>query len=103
MENVKRREYDIEPITVNKIVVTKVLIDSHYEEKHGSYLNDEMILRLVFRLDGRVELPEAVEGDYSYFVTLLELDGKQYRLIWLLESQAIYVGVINAYRDDRRS
>ncbi len=35
-------------------------------------------------LDGRIEVPEAKDGPYSYFTTVVELDFKQYRLIWLL-------------------
>ena len=31
-----RREYDIEPITINGIVVSRVVIDLHYEEKHSN-------------------------------------------------------------------
>lgn len=97
-----RREYDIDPITVNGIVVSKVIVDPHYEEKHGDDIDDDLILELVKKLDGRIELPEAVDEKFSYFVTLLGLKKKQYRLIWLLEKDAIYVGVVNAYRDDRK-
>ena len=79
-----------------------MIIDSHYEDKHGDSIDDQLILRLVKKLDGRLELPVEQDGGFNYFATLLELDGKQYRLIWLLEEEAIYVGVINAYRDDRK-
>ncbi len=65
-------------------------------------LSPELTLRLVGELDGRKELPEASKGKYAYFATLIELDNKQYRLIWLLEDHAIYIGVVNAYRDKRR-
>jgi hypothetical protein len=61
-----------------------------------------LILDLVAQLDGRRELPEAKSGSYSYFATLIEFLGKQYRLIWLLEDHAIYIGVVNAYRDARK-
>ena len=79
-----------------------MIIDSHYEAKHGDSIDDQLILRLVKKLDGRLELPVEQDSEFNYFATLLELDGKQYRLIWLLEEEAIYVGVINAYRDDRK-
>ena len=97
-----RRDYDIEPITINWMRISKVIIDSHYEEKHGSAIDDALILKLVNKLDGRLELPEALDESFSYFFTLLDLDEKQYRLIWLLEKDAIYVGVVNAYRGDRK-
>jgi len=47
-------------------------------------------------------LPQAVESEFSYFATLVELGKKQYRLVWLLEKDAIYIGILNAYRDDRK-
>lgn len=98
----RRREYDIEPVTINGIRISRVIIDPHYEEKHGDNIDDDLILELVKKLDGRLEIPEVVDEQFNYFVTLLGLKKKQYRLIWLLEKDAIYVGVVNAYRDDRK-
>ena len=100
--NLKRRTYKIEPIVVNGIKIVQVVIDSHYEEKHQGHMNDSLILKLVKELDGRRELPEAKKGRYAYFATLVEHGERQYRLIWLLEDHAIYIGVVNAYRDKRR-
>ena len=61
-----------------------------------------LILELVKLLNGRIEVPEAEDDGYNYFATLLVLKRKQYRLIWFLENGAIYIGVLNAYRDDRK-
>ena len=80
-----------------------MIIDPHYEEKHRSYMSDDLILNLVKELDGREELPETKTDRYSYFATLIEFDERKYRLIWLLEDHAIYIGVLNAYRDGRRN
>jgi hypothetical protein len=99
----KQRIHKIDPITVNGIKVVQVIIDAHYEEKHHAYMSDALILKLVNELDGRRELPEARTDRYSYFATLIEYDEKKYRLVWLLEDHAIYIGVVNAYRDGRRS
>ena len=97
-----RSEFDIEPIQVNRVTVSKIIIDSHYKKKHANYMTDQLILNLVRSLDGRIEVPEKKDEDgYSYFATLLSYENKQYRLIWLLEDNAIYIGVLNAYRDDR--
>ena len=99
---IRQKVYKINPIVVNDIKVVQVLIDPHYEKKHLAYMSDELILRLVAELNGRRELPETKAGKYSYFATLVELDEKQYRLVWLLEDNAIYIGVVNAYRDRRK-
>ena len=63
-----RREYDIE-ITINKRNITKVIIDSHYEDKHSESIDDRIILRLVEKLDGKLFEPEDIKGPYSYFVS----------------------------------
>ena len=80
-----------------------MVIDSHFEKNHSSYMSDNLILMLVSELDGRRELPESKTGQFSYFATLIDVDQKQYRLIWLLEDHSIYIGIVNAYRDKRRS
>jgi hypothetical protein len=87
---------------INGVRVTQVVIDPHFEKKHSASVNDELIIKLVLKLDGRKELAETKSGRYSYFATLIELSSRRYRLIWLLEDHAVYVGVINAYRDRRR-
>lgn len=99
----KQRVYKIKSIQVNGVRISKVVIDSHYEEKHSSYMSDALILKLVAELDGRRELPDSKVGKFSYFATLIEISQEQYRLIWLLEDHSIYIGVVNAYRDRRRS
>lgn len=99
----KQTTYKIAPITVNEIRINQVVIDSHYAAKRLDHMSDDLILKLVRELNGRRELPESKSGHYAYFATLIELnDGKQYRVIWLLEGHAIYIGVVNAYRDRRR-
>jgi hypothetical protein len=98
----KQQRYDIDPITVNGIRIAHVVIDRHYQENHSDHMNDDLILKLVKELDGRTEVPETKTDNYSYYATLIEVDEKQYRLIWLLEDDAIYIGVVNAYRDKRR-
>lgn len=98
-----RRIHQISPIVINGITIVQVVIDPHYEEKHSDHIDDSLILKLVEKLNGRFELPETTSGLYSYFSTLLELGTKKYRLIWLLENKALYVGVVNAFRDKRKA
>lgn len=93
----KRREYKVN-IEFNDIRITKVIIDPHYEKKHSSSINDELILQLVQKIDGLVLFPESIKPPYSYFSDEIRLNGKLYKMIWLLEDHQIYIGVINTYR-----
>lgn len=93
-----RREYKIN-ITVNEILIERVIIDPHYQEKHAESINDKIILELVKTLDGKIFEADDEKFPFSYFVTdRIEYEGKLYKLIWLLEDHEIYIGVINAYR-----
>lgn len=94
----ERRDYKIS-ITVNSRAVTRVVIDPHYELKHGDSVDDEVILNLVQMLDGKTFAPEAESDGFQYFKTdPLTLNEVNYRLIWLLEENEIYIGVVNAFR-----
>jgi hypothetical protein len=94
----KRREYAVN-LFINRRRITKVIIDPHFEEKHSESISDQLILMLVETLDGQVFEAEQVKAPYSYFKQdRIELGGKFYRLIWLLEDDELYIGVINAYR-----
>ena len=94
----ERRDYSIS-ITVNGRAISRVVIDAHYEIKHGESIDDEVILRLVALLDGKLFTPEMERDGFQYFKTdPLTLDGASYRLIWLLENNEIYIGVVNAFR-----
>ncbi len=93
-----RREYDIK-ITVNGRAIKKVVIDPHYELKHGDSVDDPTILALVGQLDGRDFQPDDIDGSFQYFATdQMELEGKKYKLVWLLENDTLYIGVLNTYR-----
>ncbi len=94
----ERRKYKIKAILVNGLLISEVIISSHYEENHLNHINDNLILKLVNELDGRREIPVAEKESYSYFVTLVEYSDKPYKLVWLLEAGAIYIGIVNAHR-----
>lgn len=94
----KRREYKIK-LVINDQLINKVIIDPHYQKKHFESINDEIILELVKTLDGRFYEADDVKLPYRYFVTdKIEMRGKFYKLIWLLEDNQLYIGVVNAYR-----
>jgi hypothetical protein len=93
-----RREYSVQ-LTVNGRKVSKVIIDPHYELKHSRSVNDEVILELVKQLADKTFEPETEAGDFQYFVSDdLTIGPRQFRLVWLLEKNEIYIGVVNAYR-----
>ncbi len=93
-----RREYPVR-MMINGIFITKVIIDPHYEVKHSGSISDELILELVKTLDGDTHEENDRKDSFLYFVKdNIMYKGKNYKLIWLLEDNEVYVGVINAYR-----
>ena len=77
----------------------KVIIDSHFEAKHAASIDDEIILQLVGMLDGEIIEPVEYNEPYTYFVRdKIEMNGRLYKLIWLIEDKEIYIGVVNAHR-----
>ena len=99
-KNVNRREYPIQ-IIINGRKITKAIIDPHYEESHKDSISDEVILTLINRLNGRVFSPVKVDGEFEYFVEdKILLDRKLFKLVWLLQDEEVYVGILNCYRRD---
>ncbi len=95
-----KREFWVEEIEINGRKIGRVIIDGHVD-KHPD-VTDEMILDLVRMLDGVEQLVEDEKVPFQYYVSLLEMGNRQYRLVWLLEDNELYIGVITAYRDERR-
>ena len=94
----ERRDYSIS-IIVNFRSIKRLVIDPHYEIKHSDSINDEIILELVKMLDGNSFEPVAERDGFQYFKTEpMILNGVNYRLIWLLENDELYIGVVNAFR-----
>ncbi|MES2767527.1 MAG: hypothetical protein V4596_00155 [Bdellovibrionota bacterium] len=94
----KRREYPLFLI-INDILITKVLIDPHYEQKHTNSVNDEIILELAKTLSTKEHRHIAVSKNFKYFVDdKIKYKERFYKLIWMLEDNENYLGIINAYR-----
>jgi hypothetical protein len=95
-----RREYDIDPVIVNEIVITKLIIDDHVD-KHVDHINDDLIKKLIRSLNGETFIPAGERNGFQYFASVIKDGGQSYKLIWLLEDKALYIGVITAFRDRR--
>jgi hypothetical protein len=84
---------------VNNRRITEVIVDPHYEEKHGDTIDDQIILGLVSLLDCLTFPAYETDGAFEYFVTdQISYKRKLYKLVWLQEENQLYIGVVNAYR-----
>jgi hypothetical protein len=53
----------------------------------------------VRQLDNQFFEADHTDPPYSFFVVdKMVLNGKKYKLVWLLEDKEIYIGVVTAYR-----
>jgi hypothetical protein len=95
-----RREYDIEPITINSKSFSRLIIDNHVD-KHSDHINDDLIKKLIRTLDNeRLEPVKEVNGFQYFATTIKEVEGC-YKLVWLLEDNSLYIGVITVFLDRR--
>lgn len=97
----QRSEYPIKAVRVNGHLFERVIIDPHYKKKHADHMSDQLILGLVLSLNGLEIDPIEEKADYSYFTDLVTLEEKSYRLVWCIPKDRSFIGVINAFRDDR--
>ncbi len=96
-----RRKYSVS-ITVNGHSIRNVVIDPHYQIKHSATITDKIILALVDQLDDGDFSPETTANTFEYYMTdNLIFQDKNYRLVWLIEKNELFIGVINAYRRRR--
>lgn len=95
-----RREYLIHPICVNGVLIKVLIIDTHLD-KHSDHMNDQLVQVLVRKLHGEYFEPVKIQDTYQYFATVIWENGYWYRLVWLMEREARYIGVVTAFRDRR--
>jgi hypothetical protein len=95
---IERPEYPLK-ITINGRILSRVVIDQHYRQKHGQSMDDEIILDLLKTLDGKKFPPEKVQGENEYFTVepVYHLE-KPYRVVLVLCLSDDYLGVVNAFR-----
>jgi hypothetical protein len=95
----ERRSY-AKKLRVNNREIHDVVIDPHYEEKHGD-IDDDLILELVELLNSNRFTPDGRNGDWEFYtLDRIQHRGKLYKLIWCLKDDALFIGVINCYRRD---
>ena len=95
----------LEPLIVNDCEFKEIIIDPHYEEKHGSYLTDRDILKIVQQLNlkifpfnyGRV-IEETNIKWQNFFYEPFFYKEKPYRLIWYWEIGNPQLLVLNCHR-----
>lgn len=95
-----RREYDIELLTINKKRITKLIVDGHVD-KHSDHINDDLIKKLIRYLDGELFEPTKEVDGFQYFASTIKESEKWYKVVWLLEENSLYIGVITAFKDRR--
>ena len=93
----ERRSYPAELI-INGRRISEVVIDPHYESKHDD-INDTLILELVRGLNGLEFKAESREDDWEFFMLdRIDYQSKQYRLVWCMRDDCIFIGIINCFR-----
>ena len=93
----RRRSYGI-ALRVNGRLITEVVIDPHYEKNHPD-MTDAVILGLVRSLDQCEFSAEESDGEFDfYMLDRIPFAGKEYRLVWCMQKERRYIGVINAFR-----
>ena len=84
---------------ISGILINEIVIDDHYQMKHSAHMNDELILLLMKSLNLEELRVDQQSSCYQYFTTeSIHADGKQYRLILVMEDGESYIGVVNAFR-----
>ena len=98
-----RRVYKI-CVIINAIRFNEVIIDPHFELKHSKAVSDDIILLLIKELDGMYLEPDGIDsGGFKYFVTEpMFYKNKPYRLVWLIDLYASYIGILNCFRRPKK-
>lgn len=77
-----------------------MIVDDHID-KHADHIDDVLIKRLVTYLDGGRFEPTKENSGFQYFAFTVKDNNQWYKLVWLLEENSLYIGVITAFRDRR--
>lgn len=91
------RIYKIQVI-FNEEYFSEVWIDPHYEEKHSSSINDDLIFALLTRLRQKPWTPQAESNGFKFYEVDVDYEDRLYRLIVVTPPDLSYLGIRNAYR-----
>jgi hypothetical protein len=82
--------------------INRVIIDQHYKKKHGD-LTDEIILKLLKSIDGEDVAIVKTEEDFEYYkIEPVFYNQAPYRLIIVLNIFENFLGVVNAFRVEKK-
>ncbi len=100
----KRNEYRC-AILFNGARLNRIIIDQHYKEKHNE-ITDELILNILLQKVNDISVRTENNSDetgFQYFkVRALEFQNRYYRLILVTSKTEDYLGVVNAFRVEKR-
>ena len=105
----KKNAYRFYPLkkimVVNNWEFGEIVVSSHYEESHGSYMNDEKILIIAKQLDKRNDFIPHRQGKLpngtiwqSFFWEPFWHEDKAYRLVWYWELGNSQLLIIHCHR-----
>ncbi len=98
----RRTEYH-HRLKINGRQLHRVIIDQHYQLKHGNDITDKLILELIDELNDQTFPIQSRRGEFEYFaVEPVYRSRSPYRLVLVLCVTDDYLGVINAFRVKRR-
>ena len=98
--NKERRVYEIKTLYINRLFITKVIIDPHVD-KHSDHINDELILKIIRELHCKNYEYMMIRNRFKYFRSFIKWDEKWYKIIWLLEDNESYIGIVTIHKDRR--
>lgn len=93
----KRTIYHVS-MEFNSLAINEVVIDQHYKIKHAE-MSDDLILKIIKELNGESRVHTKEKDGFYYFVEdPISIEGKPYRLVFLMEKGLSYIGIVNAFR-----
>lgn len=106
-EKIVYRPYLLKKImVVNGWEFNEIIISSHYEKEHGSYMSDEKILKIAKKLDKKSgfipklhgKLPNSQQEWQSFFWEPFRYQDKAYRLVWYWEIGNPRLWILHCHR-----